>query len=91
MMFFNFSDSNSISFLSAMLSHPFSSKVLSARGLFLLSGNQPRLPGLFGGMGSELDSSPGCSVCQAIFSLSPERQLKSKDNDKVIDFDIEMV
>lgn len=36
-MFLSFSDSNSISFLSAMLSHPFSPKVLSAHGLFLLS------------------------------------------------------
>lgn len=43
-MLLNFPDSNPISFLSAMLS-PFSSQVLSAHGLFLLSGNQPHFLG----------------------------------------------
>lgn len=46
-----------------------------------LSSNQPLFPWLFGGMGSEPGSSSGCYVCQAVFSLSPESQLKSKDND----------
>ena len=33
-----------------------------------LPGSQPLSPWLFGGMGSEPGSSPGCCVCQAIFS-----------------------
>ena len=91
-MLLTLSDSNSISLFPTMLSHPFSSKPLSLLGSFCsLWGNQPLFPWLFGEMGSEPGSSPGCCMCQAVFSLSPVSQLKSKENDYVIDFDIEMV